>query len=184
MKERKAEIKSIINGRALSRNASKAYDIVKRLFDIVISLLGIIVFSPVFALLAVLLKLRSHDTIFSFREVLGLKGRKFKIYKFRAAENAGRWFVKLPVLVNILGGEMSIVGPLPLSSEDYLENQPWYNLRMSVKPGIVGLWQLNHRNGPNIDEMVRLDLKYIRERSLLYDLKIILKTAALKCFKR
>jgi lipopolysaccharide/colanic/teichoic acid biosynthesis glycosyltransferase len=184
MKERKAEIKAIINGRALSRNTSKAYIIVKRLFDIVISLLGIMVFLPVFALLAVMLKLESSGTIFLLQEALGLKGKKINIYKFRSLKNAGRWFIKLPGLFNVLKGEMSIVGPLPLSPEDYGENQSWYNLRFSVKPGIMGLWQLNHKNRLDIDEMVRLDLKYIRERSFLYDLNIILKTVALKCFKR
>jgi exopolysaccharide biosynthesis polyprenyl glycosylphosphotransferase len=83
---------------------------------------------------------------------------------------------ELPQLLNVLKGEMSLVGPrppLPREVEQYTE---YDKQRLLVMPGCTGLWQVSGRNDLGFNEMVELDLKYIRERSILYDLKIILKT--------
>lgn len=113
-----------------------------------------------------------------------VKGQMFKIKDDPRVTRAGRFLRKtsideLPQLINVLKGEMSLVGPRPpiLSEVDLYD--PWHNLRMSVKPGITGLWQISKRNEVGFGEMVRLDMKYIRERSFWGDLKIIIKTIPL-----
>ena len=83
---------------------------------------------------------------------------------------------ELPQLFNVLRGDMSLVGPRPPLPREVVEYDKWQDLRLSVRPGITGLWQVSGRNDIGFDEMINLDLKYIRERSFLYDLKIILKT--------
>jgi lipopolysaccharide/colanic/teichoic acid biosynthesis glycosyltransferase len=77
---------------------------------------------------------------------------------------------------------MSFVGPQPTSVKEIIKD-PWYILRMSAKPGITGLWQISRKSGGS-NEMARVDLKYIRERSLWNDFKIILKTICLMLEKR
>jgi len=83
---------------------------------------------------------------------------------------------ELPQLINVLKGEMSIVGPRPPIVNEVKKYDPWHHLKLSVKPGITGLWQVTGRGNIDFEEMCRLDLKYIRERSVMYDLKIILRT--------
>jgi exopolysaccharide biosynthesis polyprenyl glycosylphosphotransferase len=83
---------------------------------------------------------------------------------------------ELPQLFNVLKGDMSLVGPRPPLPREVSEYDKWQDLRLSVRPGITGLWQVSGRNDIGFEEMVSLDLKYIRERSLSYDIKIILKT--------
>jgi lipopolysaccharide/colanic/teichoic acid biosynthesis glycosyltransferase len=85
-------------------------------------------------------------------------------------------FDELPQLINILKGEMSFIGPrpdLPFSVEMYHD---WHRGRLAVKPGITGLWQICHRKGLCFDDMVKLDIEYIEQRSFLLDLKILLHT--------
>jgi lipopolysaccharide/colanic/teichoic acid biosynthesis glycosyltransferase len=91
---------------------------------------------------------------------------------------------ELPQLINVLKGEMSLVGPRPPITYEAERYQPWHLRRiLEVKPGITGLWQVIGRSRTTFDEMVRLDIRYIRERSLVLDLKILLKTVyvVLKC---
>jgi len=83
---------------------------------------------------------------------------------------------ELPQLFNVIKGEMSIVGPRPPIGREVQKYDAWHNLRLSVKPGITGLWQVSGRNNIGFEDMCRLDLKYIRERGFMYDLKIIFKT--------
>ena len=84
---------------------------------------------------------------------------------------------ELPQLINVLKGEMSLVGPRPPIPYEIMEYEIWHKRRiLDVKPGITGLWQVKGRSRTTFDEMVRLDLKYIRECSLWLDLKILLKT--------
>jgi len=85
---------------------------------------------------------------------------------------------ELPQLFSVLKGDMSLVGPRPPLRYEAEAYQPWHLRRiLEVKPGITGLWQVNGRGRVSFDDMVRMDLKYIRERSLRLDLKILLKTA-------
>ncbi|MGI6776625.1 MAG: sugar transferase [Acetivibrionales bacterium] len=83
---------------------------------------------------------------------------------------------ELPQLFNILKGDMSIVGPRPPIVGEVVKYDTWHKLRLSVRPGLTGLWQISGRNSLGFEEMIRLDLKYIKERSFWYDLRIILRT--------
>lgn len=110
-----------------------------------------------------------------------VSGHMFKMKNDPRITKVGRIIRKtsideLPQLFNVLKGEMSLVGPRPPLQNEVIDYGKWHNLRLSVKPGITGLWQVSGRNNIGFDEMVSLDLKYIRERSFIYDLKIILKT--------
>ena len=82
---------------------------------------------------------------------------------------------ELPQLINVVKGDMSLVGPRPTSFEPGTYSF-WHTYRLEVTPGITGLWQIEGRNKTNFDERLRLDIEYIRRRSFLLDLKILLKT--------
>lgn len=110
-----------------------------------------------------------------------VSGPMFKIKEDPRITKVGRIIRKtsmdeLPQLFNVLAGDMSIVGPRPPIVSEVQKYDPWHSLRLSAKPGLTGLWQISGRNAVGFEEMIRLDLKYIRERSFRYDLKIILKT--------
>lgn len=123
----------------------------------------------------------AEKLIDSFESMNEASGHMFKIKEDPRITPVGKIIRKtsideLPQLFNILKGDMSIVGPRPPIPREVVKYDAWHDLRLSVKPGLTGLWQVSGRNEIGFEEMVRLDLKYIRERSLLYDLKIILKT--------
>lgn len=110
-----------------------------------------------------------------------VRGHMFKIKNDPRVTGIGRIIRKtsideLPQLFNILKGDMSIVGPRPPVAREVIKYDSWHKLRLSVKPGLTGLWQVSGRSSVGFDEMVRLDLKYIRERGFWYDMKIVLKT--------
>ncbi len=211
MIELQETVRSAVDQRLLGHNVYSSYDIGKRTFDIMAAVIGIIILSPVFIITAIAIKLDSVGSIFFLQERNGLKGKIFKMYKFRSMVNeaedlleylerkndvAGHMFKikndpritkvgrfirrtsidELPQLLNVLKGEMSFVGPRPPLPREVARYDKWHNLRMSVRPGITGLWQVSGRNNVGFHVMVRLDLKYIRERSFWYDIKIILKT--------
>jgi len=83
---------------------------------------------------------------------------------------------ELPQLINVLRGEMSFVGPRPCLPSEYNKYLPWQKERFLTQPGLTGLWQVSGKNRTTFNEMVDLDIQYVRERSLWLDLKIILKT--------
>jgi exopolysaccharide biosynthesis polyprenyl glycosylphosphotransferase len=108
-------------------------------------------------------------------------GAMFKMKNDPRVTNIGRFIRKtsideLPQLWNVLKGEMSLVGPRPPLPREVAQYTEYDKQRLLVTPGCTGLWQVSGRNDLGFDEMVELDLKYIRERSLLYDIKIIFKT--------
>lgn len=110
-----------------------------------------------------------------------VSGHMFKIKDDPRVTRIGRFIRRtsideLPQLFNVLRGEMSMVGPRPPLIREVVSYAEWHNLRMSVRPGITGLWQIRGRSSLGFEEMVRLDLKYIRERSFWYDMKIIFRT--------
>ncbi len=201
----------VVDQWALFSNVSRHYLFIKRVFDIIVSLLAIILLLPLFLVVAVVIKLDSRGPVLFIQERNGHRGKQFKMYKFRSMvedaecnicmledknEASGYMFKikkdprithigkiirktsidELPQLLNVLKGEMSIVGPRPPIPREVVKYDAWHNLRLSVIPGLTGLWQVSGRNDLGFEEMVRLDLKYIRERSIKYDLKIILKT--------
>lgn len=110
-----------------------------------------------------------------------VSGHMFKIRNDPRITRVGRIIRKtsideLPQLLNVIKGDMSLVGPRPPLPREVNQYDKWHDLRLSVRPGITGLWQISGRNDIGFEEMLNLDLKYIRERSFLYDMKIIFKT--------
>lgn len=109
------------------------------------------------------------------------QGPMFKIKDDPRVTKIGRFIRKtsideIPQLLNIIKGDMTLVGPRPPLPTEVAKYESWQKLRLSVKPGLTGLWQISGRSNVGFEEMVRMDLRYIRERSLLYDMKIIIKT--------
>lgn len=211
MKLLQRNIRYTIEDRTLHANVEKGYLISKRIFDIVVSSIAILLLIPLFIFIVIAIKLDSKGPGVFAQERSGYKGKLFKMYKFRSmvndAENSlkdierynevsghmfkmkndprvtrvGRFIRKtsldeLPQLFNVLRGDMSIVGPRPPLVKEVLQYENWHNLRMSAKPGITGLWQISGRSRLGFHEMVRLDLKYIRERNFRYDIMIVIKT--------
>lgn len=170
----------------------------KRTLDVVVSLAGLIVLSPVFLVLAILIRIKMGSPVLFTQTRAGLKGKLFRIYKFRTMTDArdagggplsdemrltplGRFMRRfsldeLPQLVNVLIGDMSLVGPRPLLPE-YL---PYYSAeqrrRHDVKPGVTGWLQINGRNALTWEEKFKLDVWYADNVSFWLDIKIILKT--------
>lgn len=110
-----------------------------------------------------------------------IEGAMFKIQEDPRVTPFGRFIRKtsldeLPQLVNVLKGEMSLIGPRPPLPREVREYTPYDKQRLLVKPGCSGLWQVSGRNQVSFKEMVALDLAYIHQRSLLYDFKLMAKT--------
>jgi len=179
--------------------------ILKRVMDLTISSAGLVVLSPLFAILTLLIKFDSKGSVFFRQERLGRDGRRFAQYKFRsmvenAEEKTGPVFAKeddprrtkmgaflrgknldeLPQLFNVLKGEMSLVGPRPERKffvDKFKEGIPRYFLRHKVKSGITGWAQVNGLRGDtSIEERTKYDLFYMENWSLAFDIKIILLT--------
>jgi exopolysaccharide biosynthesis polyprenyl glycosylphosphotransferase len=179
--------------------------ILKRSFDIVLSALILVICSPIFAIIALLIKLDSRDPVFFRQERVGLDGKSFQLMKFRTMrvdaekETGPVWASKgdprrtrvgsilrrfsldeLPQLINVLKGEMSIVGPRPERRhfvEQFKREVPRYLDRHRVKTGMTGWAQVNGlRGNAPIEERTKFDVYYVENWSIVFDLKIILKT--------
>ncbi|RME57497.1 MAG: undecaprenyl-phosphate glucose phosphotransferase [Candidatus Dadabacteria bacterium] len=178
--------------------------IIKRAVDLGVASLGLIIFSPVMLIIAVIIKLTSRGPVFYSQERVSVDGTSFKILKFRTmytdAERdgpgwtkpndkrvtpVGAWLRKwsldeLPQLINVLRGEMSIVGPRPerpVFIEEFRKRVPRYMLRHKVPAGMTGWAQVNGwRGDTSIDKRIEYDLYYIENWSLLLDLKIMFLT--------
>ncbi len=172
--------------------------LLKRLFDIVASILGLVVALPIILIVALLVRLRLGTPIF-FRQIRpGLHGIPFLMLKFRSMldvkDGSGNslpdeqrvtpfgQFLRstsldeLPELINVLRGDMSLVGPRPLL-EEYL---PLYSERQAcrhkMRPGITGWAQVNGRNALDWDDRLEMDVWYVENQSFLLDLKVIVLT--------
>jgi len=184
--------------------------VLKRVFDIAISAAALILLSPVFALVALLIKFTSPGPVIFRQPRCGLNGRQFTLLKFRSmVDNAhalrgqlehlnereiafkiandprvtpvGRWLRKfsideLPQLINILRGDMSVVGPRPPLLEEAERYQPWQRRRLRMRPGLTCLWAIAGRDKVDFNSWMRLDISYIENWSLGLDWSIILKT--------
>ncbi|WP_394749408.1 sugar transferase [Spongiimicrobium salis] len=170
----------------------------KRIFDLIAALLGLLVLSPIFIIVFIILGISNGGKPFFIQERPGKQGRIFKIIKFKTMNDkkddqgdllpdfdritAFGGFVRkfsldeIPQLINVLRGDMSVVGPRPLLVS-YL---PLYNAeqrkRHTVRPGITGLAQVNGRNAISWDQKFKYDVEYTETVSVSVDLKIILKT--------
>jgi lipopolysaccharide/colanic/teichoic acid biosynthesis glycosyltransferase len=170
----------------------------KRMLDIIVSFFGIIILLPVYIALGITVRMQMGSPIVFWQSRPGLNGEIFNLFKFRSMTNDydqrsehlsdmaritkfGAWIRKtsldeLPSLLNVLVGDMSLVGPRPLLVE-YL---PLYSKdqarRHDVKPGITGWAQVNGRNTISWEEKFLMDVWYVENQSIVLDLKIILKT--------
>lgn len=196
------------------------YDFGKRFLDILGSLLGIVILSPLFLIVAIAIKLDSEGPILADTpDRVGKNGKLFRMYKFRSMvqnaqeileknpklldeykknsykifndpriTNIGKWLRRFsidefPQFFNILKGEMSLVGPrayYPFELEEQQKKYPtsrkFVKIILSGKPGVTGLWQVSGRSEINFEKRVEIDAQYVKKRSLLYDLWIMLKT--------
>ena len=177
----------------------------KRIFDIVTSFIGLFIISPLFFLLVLLVRIKMGKPVFFAQFRPGKDGNSFKMYKFRSMTNEtneegslmpnekrmtkfGEFLRstsldELPELINVLKGDMSLVGPRPLKM-DYLE---LYNKeqrrRCEVRPGVTGWAQVNGRNSISFTERFEMDVWYVDNHSLGLDIKILFMTL-FKVFKR
>ncbi len=163
-----------------------ASHIIKRLFDVLFSLIAIISFLPLFYFIYLSVKIDSTNSGFFKQRRIGKNGKEFYIYKIRTIRNNrptkfGKFLRKtfldeLPQFVNILKGEMSLVGPRPEVFEiakDYNQEQ---RKRLFVKPGLTGLWQISPYRDEPIHNHLEYDFYYIDNQSFWLDLKIMFKT--------
>ncbi len=178
------------------------YKRIKRIADIMLSIIGLIILSPLFLITAFAIKIDSSGPVVFKQERLGLYGKVFKMYKFRSmyvgAEQSGVYEFKedkrvtrvgkfirrtsideLPQIVNIVRGDMSFVGPRPTliyhpwPIEGYSEVQ---KQRFNVRPGITGWAQINGRKGVPWDKRLALDVWYIHNISFALDVQILIRT--------
>ena len=202
------------------------YFLMKRMMDIVGSLVCVIIFSPFFVFIAVAIRLSSSGPIIFRQKRIGLYGKRFIFLKFRTMyvnndSTVHREYVRnliegqngngsgknlsggngaykivndvrvtpigrvlrktsldeLPQFFNVLKGDMSLVGPRPPIPYEVEKYEVWHRRRvLEIKPGISGLWQVRGRSRTTFDEMVRLDIRYMKEQSLWLDVKILLQT--------
>lgn len=174
----------------------------KRLLDIPVSLVGLIVMAPVFAIIGLAIRLDSKGSVFFIQDRVGKDGKLFRAYKFRtmiegaAGQGAGlfiegqddpritragkflrRWSLdELPQFINILKGEMSIVGPRPTLLYQVEQYDQFQRRRLEVKPGVTGWAQIHGRNVLSWPERIEYDVWYVDNWSFRLDLEIILKT--------
>ena len=184
----------------------------KRIMDIVISLIALIILSPVFLIIAISIKIESRGPVFFVHKRIGKNGKIMKMYKFRTMvpnaeelikeftqqqlkefkenfklENdpritkVGKFLRKtsldeLPQLINILKGELSIIGPRPVIGEElekYGENKSKF---LSVTPGLTGYWAANGRSNTSYEQRMDMELYYIDNMSWKMDVKVFFKT--------
>lgn len=191
-----------------------AYHALKRLFDVVASLLGLIVLSPLLLVIAILIKIDDpHGPVLFSQTRVGQNGQTFKMYKFRSmcvdAEERLAALIKknevdgamfkmkrdprvtkighflrrtsldeFPQLVNVFLGDMSLVGPRPPLPREVAQYTDYDRQRLLVKPGCTGLWQVSGRNDVGFQEMVELDIRYIRQAGVMFDLQIVFATVS------
>lgn len=190
----------------------RPYFYIKRIFDFLVSLFALIILSPVFLVLALIIKINSKGSVFFKHKRIGKNGKYIYIYKFRTmVENAeelikkfdkkqkeefeknfklendpritkvGKFLRKtsldeLPQLINILKGDMSLVGPRPVVDGEIDKYGFKKNKFLSVTPGLTGYWACNGRSDIDYDERIKMELYYVDHCSLILDIKIILKT--------
>jgi|SRR3989338_5978378 len=199
------------------------YFLIKRLMDIVLTTILILIFLPICIVTVIAILLDSKGPVLADTpERVGTNGKRFKMYKFRSmVQNAhellrddpkfatlyekykkgsyklrddpritpvGRFIRKhsideIPQLLNVMRGEMSIVGPrayypdeLRAQQEKYPHTKELVSVVLSVRPGITGAWQVSGRSEVNFDKRIQIDADYVRQKSILYDIIILLKT--------
>lgn len=211
MERLQADKENNLEFQVINKENRVVYNASKRLIDILLSLLGLIIVSPIMLIVAILIKLESTGPIIFSQKRVGLNGKEFNMLKFRSmVQNAeelkeklqkqnemsgpmfkmkedprvtkvGRLIRKtsideLPQLINVLKGEMSLVGPRPSLPKEVAKFEPWMLERLNVKPGLTCYWQVSGRNNIDFEDWMKLDIKYVKERNLVLDIKLIFKT--------
>ncbi|MQB76992.1 sugar transferase [Limosilactobacillus reuteri] len=206
----------LLESKAVSLNKEQIksrfmYHSIKRIFDFMAAICGVIILSPVMLVIAILIKVEDHGPVFYKQVRVGKNGKKFKMYKFRSMfVNADKMLSKLkeqndvegpmfkmkddpritkvghfirkhsldelPQFLNVIKGDMSLVGPRPPLPSEVAEYSDYDKQRLYVTPGCTGLWQATERNEVGFSEMVQLDIQYIQRASFMFDLWIIWKT--------
>ena len=189
----------------------RVYEIFKRIIDIIGAGLGLILLSPIIAIVACAVKVTSKGPIFFSQKRVGKNGELFEMYKFRSMvvnaeelkgnledqnEMSGPMFKikddprvtkvgkfirktsidELPQLWNVLKGDMSLVGPRPSLPKEVEQFDNWMFKRLSVRPGLTCYWQVSGRNNIDFEDWMKLDCRYVDERNLWIDIKLIFKT--------
>jgi len=174
------------------------YKILKPFFDFLFSLLGLVLIMPIFLLVLILLTFDNKGKPFFFQSRPGKNTRQFKVIKFKTMNEkkdaygnllppaeritlAGRFIRstsldEIPQLLNVIRGDMSLVGPRPLRVEYLPHYSAFQARRHEVKPGITGWAQVNGRNSVNWEERFKMDVWYVDNKSFLLDLKILFIT--------
>lgn len=196
----------------ISIDKEDPYFVIKRIIDIVGSSIGLLLLSPFFIIIAIMMKIEEPKGPVFFTQIrVGENEKTFKMYKIRSMcidaedklaellkhnEVDGAMFKmkedpritkigkiirktsidELPQLLNVLKGDMSLVGPRPPLLREVKDYTTYDKQRLLIKPGCTGLWQISGRNEVGFDEMVELDLKYISQLNLTNDMIIIMKT--------
>ncbi len=185
---------------------SQSAKLTKRLMDVFISMITLLILFPILALAALIIKLDSKGPVFYRQERVGRRGREFKMIKFRSmkenaeeygpewsGENdpritrAGRFIRKtyldeVPQMINVLKNEMSLIGPRPerpFFVEQLKKEIPYYYKRLTVKPGITGWAQIKHKYDSSLEDVktkIQYDFYYIENMSLKLDFKIMINT--------
>ncbi len=175
-----------------------------RIFDIVVAAIALVVLSPLLLIAAIAIELGSRGPVIYRQRRIGLHGREFELLKLRTmvegsdpvgvgtvvtrddprVTRAGRFLRRssldeLPNLVNVLRGEMAIVGPRPTIPAQVKDYTPRQHRRHEVRPGLTGLAQVQGRAGIPWAERIELDVEYVEQRSALLDLRILARTARL-----
>lgn len=203
--------KKVIKNKNIN-SKKRIYSYIKRIIDIVASLIGLIIISPFFLIIMLLIKLDSKGPCFFIHKRVGKNGKEFGVYKFRTmVQNAeellktltpeqekefkenfkmendfritrvGKFLRKtsldeLPQLLNILIGNMTLVGPRPVIKIELEKYGKYKNKFLSVTPGLTGYWQANGRSDTTYEERVNMDMYYIDNMSLFLDIKIVFQT--------
>ena len=187
--------------------------ITKRLLDLILSIVGLIVISPFLVVIALVIKLYDRGSVLYFQKRIGQNNKEFTVYKFRTMYEGSheqrakimaetkkdprlakdpqdprvtkpglflrRWSIdEIPQILNVIKGEMSLVGPRPPLAEEVNQYEKSETRRLLVKPGLTGLWQVSGRSELDWEDAVRLDLYYVENWSLTLDILIIIRTAA------
>lgn len=171
-------------------------NLLRSFFNKITTILVLVIFSPLLIIISILSIINQGFPILFIHKRLGKNAKEFDMIKFRTMLNGtsisaeddsnritkwGRFLRKssldeLPALLNVLKGEMNLVGPRPLPTKYLNRFDKFQYRRMEVKPGVTGLAQIKGRNNISWEKKFEHDIKYIKKRSFLFDLKILLKT--------
>ena len=203
------------DGEMIEVRSGIIYRFIKRTFDFIISGLSLILLSPIFLLIAVLIKFDSKGKVFYKHKRIGKNGEYIYLYKFRSMYSDSKerlekmledpkirkeWeenykldndpritkigsilrktsLDELPQLFNIVVGDMSIVGPRPVIDDEIKKYGSNKDKLLSVTPGLTGWWACNGRSCTSYEDRMKLELYYVDHRSILLDIKVIIKTA-------